>query len=260
VTLHDPSGGRPDEEFDGVQKVHAVHGNMAMGFAGNINTGFKMVSDFAVTARKSIPPECITTEPSRLLFRWARRARYHWANTLAPRERIGGCELLFVAARPPSPPFGITPTLAYVLRAPAFVPERAGWLEPVAIGSGVDVPEYVEVLRGVAADKNPLLNMGMPDWDAYGGPLIVLSAILGDRIRKVGAPGIAPHLVLCSVQWGSVQLRTSEGVGFEEEHRAEAWPSIARTIPEWQELKKARGLANLIAVTSPLAAHERHAA
>jgi len=134
-----------------------------------------------------------------------------------------------------------------VLQAPDFTPERAPWLTAVAIGSGAHIAEYAAEVEAMSRERGNLLAFDNEVWNPMGGPLIVLSAVLADRIRKVGAPGISPHLVLCSIQWGRVSFGTNEGVGFEDAHRAERWPRIARNLQEWQALKKAHHLANLVA-------------
>jgi hypothetical protein len=46
----------------------------------------------------------------------------------------------------------------------------------------------------------------------------------------------------------ATKLGRNEGVGFEEVHRAEPWPAIARTWTAWQQVKEREGLADLAAV------------
>lgn len=247
VTLADPDG-RPIREFDGVQKIHAVAGNIALGFAGNIDVGFSMVGDLALMVRNSVPPGYMTHEPSRLLFKWARRIRHHWSRLPSAHQR-GGCELIYVAARPPHSVIGVTSPVVWVLRAQEdFEPEPVPWMDVVSIGSGSDVAEYAAALASINADRNVLLTLGNPTWDGAGGPLIVMSAVLGQRIRELAVPGISHHLVLCSVRWGEVSFGTNEGVGFTPEERSEAWPPIARTWNEWQSVRTQLDLGSLLAI------------
>jgi hypothetical protein len=86
ITLVDAETGRPVREFEGVRKIYPVAANMAMGFAGNIDAGLRMVGDLAWNVRNAVPEGHALEQPSRFLFHWRRRARWSW------RERMDACE------------------------------------------------------------------------------------------------------------------------------------------------------------------------
>jgi 20S proteasome alpha/beta subunit len=56
ITLRYQNGSM--QAYEGVQKIYAVAHNIAMGFAGNIDTGLLMVSDFGVFMRNSVGQGC----------------------------------------------------------------------------------------------------------------------------------------------------------------------------------------------------------
>jgi len=123
ITIRDPTANEPDSEIEGVQKVHRVGDNIAIGFAGNIDTGFRMVGDIAEALKRSIPEGMALTQPSRYLLRWRRRARWAWRHELSDRDRAGGCSLLWIGALPPDH-VGFSATVGWVLHSPEFEPEH----------------------------------------------------------------------------------------------------------------------------------------
>jgi hypothetical protein len=123
ITLRDPTGRLPDREIEGVQKVHAISGNIAIGFAGNIDTGLKMVGDARWNIAQAIPPDTMLEQPTRFLLHWRRRLRWAWAR-LSERERAGDCALLWLGALPSIAPTGMTPTVGWIVRSPDFEPEH----------------------------------------------------------------------------------------------------------------------------------------
>ena len=241
ITLRDPSGARPDREVDGVRKIYPVAPNIAMGFAGNIDTGLRLVNDFGAMMQRSVPPGHVTYEPSRAILGWARYARYHWTKTLTSRERAGGCALAIVAALPHTGPF--TPTVGYTLRAPDFRPEPIPRGRAVSIGSGSQVDAYVAELEKLATDDFELAQFETMYWDHTGGAGMAVSISISDAIEKHMAPGISPHLYICSVRCGTIEIGTNDRIALTPGVESRVMPAVAESLAEWQEWKDEHGLA-----------------
>jgi hypothetical protein len=251
VTLSNPDRQRPDRELQGggVQKIHAVSGNIAVGFAGNVDTGMLMVGDMARCIRLAIPPGTLLTEPSRFLLKWARRALHHWEHSLDARARSGGCDLLAIAALPRRvPEVPINATVGWIMRSPRFDPERIPNRTARSIGSGEHVPEYAAELEALGRDFGNLVTFDTMYFDAIGGPVTPIAVALADAIEKRAAPGISPHLVVCSVRFGEIAFGTNDVEGLSPGAPSRTMPPIATTWAEWQSLKRQRGLADRLAV------------
>lgn len=247
ITLRYPDG--RTRECEGVQKIHSVAANIAMGFAGNIDTGFKMVGDFARFMRNSVPDGQITHEPSRAIFKWTRRARYHWNQTLAASEREGGCSLIFVAALPPTGPF--TPTVGYTLEAPGFAPSTIPTRTARSIGSGAQVPEYLRELERLA-DDHELFQFETMYWDHVGGAGMAVSIAISDAIAARAVGGISPHLHICSVRFGTVEIRTNDQQALTAGIESRIMPPVAVSWHEWLQWKADNAVAEGIAVASAM--------
>lgn len=244
ITLRDPSGSQPDVECEGLQKIYAFGGNIAAGFAGNIETGFRMVGDMAVMLKNSVPPDHLTTEPSRFLAKWARRARFHWAKTLTDEQRVGGCELLVMGALQPAGPF--TRTVAYTLSAPEFAlqaipPRTAG-----SVGSGAHVPEYRAELERLGEDFNELVQFDTMYWQH--GPAPMVGSVLSDAIEERVTPGISPHLHVCTVRFGEVEIVTNDRHALTPGVASRVMPPVAAGWEGWKTWKRQRGMASLLGV------------
>jgi hypothetical protein len=245
ITLRDRQGRVPDREIEGVRKIHEISPNIAMGFAGNVDTGFKMVGDLRATVAASIPPNTMLTEPSRFLLKWARRTRHAW-RLLDAAERVGGCELVAIAALPPVGP--TTPTAGWILRAPQFEPERILHRRAASIGSGAHVNEYASGLERIEDDFPGLLAFVVSGFAGIGGPLLPLAVVISEVIEGHEAPGISPHLIICSVRFGAVELSTNDVQGMSPNATSRTMPPIAHTFSDWQVFKADHGLADAVAV------------
>jgi hypothetical protein len=196
-----------EAEYDGVQKVFGVAPNIAVGFAGNIDTAFKMIGDFAEFMRASVPDGYVTYQPSRAIFKWARRARFGWTNWLSGPERRGSCSLIFIAALQPAGPF--TPTVGYVVREPAFTPHPIPPGHARSIGSGSQIAAYTAAIEDLAGDRE-ILQFETFHWDAIGGAGLAVGLAVSDAIDSATVSGISPHLHICSVRYGEVRISTND--------------------------------------------------
>jgi hypothetical protein len=252
ITLRDRTGRQPDREVEGVgvQKIHRVAGNFAVGFAGNIDAGFRMVAGLEQAIRETVPPDHGLNEPGRFLHLWARRVRFVWKNRLPDNEKQGGCDLLAVIARPPVNNGLTWPTDGWIMRHPDFKPERIPRREARSIGSGEHVDEYARELEKLGGEFMQLQTFEVAAWQETGGVLFPIALVLTDLIQKHEQPGISPHLHLCSVRWGQIEIATNDRDTFSEGQPVPdlRMPTVARNPTEWQALKRDHGLADLLAI------------
>jgi len=245
VTVSYP-GERPDEEHEGVQKLYKVGANIAAGFAGNVDVGFRMISGMSASLNSSIPADAIITEPSRFLAKWARRARHHWEHTVPVTERQGGCSLLVMAALQPTGPF--TRTVAYRLHAPDFNLDEIPPRTARSIGSGADVSEYQATLERLGHDFFELVQFETMYWPF--GPAPMIASELSDVIEVVGTPGISPHLHICTVRFGEVEILTNDRQALTPGVESRVMPPVVAGWEQWKAWKLERGLADLVAIAA----------
>jgi hypothetical protein len=250
ITIRDPSGRRPDREIEGVQKIHQIDHNIVVGFAGNIDAGFGMVMNMARSISLSIPKGTLLTEPSKFLFKWARRARHAWAHSVPASEKEGGCALLaIVAPRPPSDTPS-RPTKGWTMRSPDFQPERIAPRTAGSIGSGAHVPAYAAELERLGEEFFNLSTFEIQAFEGMGGPLTPIMAVLSETIEQHEAPGVSPHLVACSVRWGDIRWTTNDQVLLRDDGNqvVRQMPPIVQTLQQWRQFKRSHGLADLLAL------------
>ena len=202
-----------------------------------------MVGDVQAFVRNSIPAGYATYEPSRLIFKWLRRARHHWRHTVPAEERVGGCSLLFIVATPSRV---LNPTFGYFVHAPAFEPEPIPGRTARSIGSGAHVEEYAAELERLGEEWLDLLQFDFKPFP--GGPLIPIALALSEVIEKHSRPGVSPHLHLCSVRFGEVVIATNDIEGLSPGAPSRTMPAVAETYEEWCALKDRLRLAQLVAV------------
>jgi hypothetical protein len=228
------------EEREGVRKIHAVAPNIAIGFAGGVDIGLKMVGDFKAYIARSVPPGYMTYEPSRAFMKWSRRIRHHWEATVPESDKQGGCQLVVVAALPSTGPF--TKTVAYVLEEPDFELQPIPAMTAVSIGSGSMVGEYRSALEGLANDHE-LFQFETMYWDHIGGAGMAVSMAIDDAINARPVRGISPHLHICSVRWGAIEIGTNDRHALTPGVPSRVMPPVAESWKEWLEWKNANGLA-----------------
>jgi len=246
ITVHDPSGRRPDRELDGVQKVHAVAPNIAIGFAGNIDAAMKTIGD-ARWNLKDIPEGAMLDQPSRFLIHWRRRLRWGWTNRLTDDERAGGLHLFYMCALPTEhPAFGRV--VGWIVRSPEFEMERVPDGVARSIGSGSEIDEYVAELERISNERAGLHQFELSAWDHVGGPALPIQIAISDAIESCATPGISPHLVVCTVRWGEVRVGTNDREGLTDPTMTRTMPPIARNWAEWKAFKARHRLADTLAL------------
>jgi hypothetical protein len=248
ITIRDPTGRFPDREIEGVQKIHRIGGNIAMGFAGNIETALWMIWDAARNVNHGMPESAMLNQPSRFLFHWTRRLRWVWDNHLSERQKAGGVALLWMGALPTTNELGFGTTMAWIVRSPGLVPERVEDRTAGAIGSGANVDEYAAELYEIEQEFPNLVQFEAYPWTQMGGTAFALGVAISAVLHRHAVPGISQHLVICSVRWGEIAFTTNDRTGFGPEAPTLVMPPIATTWAEWQAFKQQHGLADMLAL------------
>jgi hypothetical protein len=75
-----------------------------------------------------------------------------------------------------------------------------------------------------------------------------ITLAVSEAIERHATPGIGPHLVVCSVRWGSVEIGTNDGLGFSPNAPTRIMPPIAHNWAEWQAFKAQYALGDLLAL------------
>jgi len=221
---------------DCLRKIHPVHRNMACGFAGSVELGFKLIEDF----RKSLSaiPEGNAPLPAVMTWRWWRRARRIFAEAPESARHLG-CSLMILGV---SPQPGVPWPRSYVatLRAPEFRPEFIGGIGRCAsIGSGDGEAEYRRAIEG----QNLILLQGAVGHDRPGiGIAQFLASRLNLTVRGHPAIGVSEHLQVTGIDllgtWsGSLRL----GEFGEDGPVYPVVPTIASTYEEFRAIARQRG-------------------
>lgn len=231
VTLSDGN------EVDCLQKIHAICPSMALGFAGSVAIGFKVIEQLSAELQSvgriigwnpllvagSVP------QGTRILF-----------NSFSPEERALGCELMLLSAHPTEQDGDAPWARCYVFRfrAPDFEPVIARPASIVTIGSGRLVSSYIGALRNLEKDFTLFnLETGMPGGSAFGLMMSVTSAI-----KRTPTRGISTHLHICIVGRDGVRLGKNNTERPDNPDENFTMPPVASNM---EELKQILGRADV---------------
>jgi hypothetical protein len=239
VTLADGS------ERDCLQKIYPVGPFLAMGFAGSVAIGFSMVAHLSLSL-SGVPPDCAWM-PDAVADWWPTNAReiFHEA---PPAEQESGCQLLLAGVHPTQgfgPPEFARPYV-YTFSCPVFEPKLAAVSTAISIGSGAFIDEHRRLLENLSA------------WPGDHKPVWFQTATMGPRglglgfalsltrqLQDMPQRGISPHLHVCIVTRGQIQIAPNDYVahapdGTETPFRM---PAVARSMREFCDMLGALGLA-----------------
>jgi hypothetical protein len=228
---------QPPATFDLIQKVHYIPPNLAIGFSGSVMVGFAMVESLRSFASSQEAHRLGT--PSRVIWRWARRARGIWQREVSDPEKSLGCSLLVVGVRPAQG--FLNPNSGYLLRTPNFESQALPPRRPTAIGSGSSVAHYCDLLDQPA---NVWASWQEPYLAGSGG-VVSIGQVLAGAIMLNPAPGVSEHLHLIVGRVGWCMMETNDGtlVG----GQTLRMPAVASDFAAYRELARQHGRAEGLA-------------
>jgi hypothetical protein len=213
--------------FDGVRKVHFIGNHAALGFAGDIQTGFEIVGDCA----GQFATDCADQEfgkdhqlvegesreltliapPSYHLDNVIRYAAARF-NAASPARQAAGCELIVCGAETDSDYFGgVIPRIhTWKLQSPTFEPlsvERgaSNW-----IGSGGAVDEYRRLAVDALAEPEQEKWSGFARWNIELGAKALGAVAIADAIDAHPTPDVSPHMHITTVEPGRIIIATND--------------------------------------------------
>jgi hypothetical protein len=190
-------------EVDCLQKIYEVGPFIALGFAGSVRIGFRMVERLRQQLGGLKPGQ--DWKPDVVAELWPEEARKVFAR-FSKREQDLTCQLLMVGAHPTRNNGDATFAVPYVYRfkSPDFVPQLAGANEIVSIGSGEAVAEYSQALRKLdqrGGFEFLQLEVGQP-----GGSALGLLYLISQKVEATPKPGISHHMHICVARRGEILL------------------------------------------------------
>jgi hypothetical protein len=201
VTLGDRS------ERDCLQKIYPISQCIALGFAGSVFIGFKMVEAMKHWL-KNDAPDCawILLETLEL---WPEIARDIFAAS-PPEEQAEHCHLMVLSADP-NATNGMGPvTYAHILRSPDFEPVQIGTHKVAGIGSGNFIDEYKRSLDGLSDDHGQNFSMMQMEAGMPGGMGSNLGLRITNLVKSTNPSGISSHLHYCWVYLGRTVIKTND--------------------------------------------------
>jgi hypothetical protein len=225
-------------EIDGVQKIYMVGRYIALGFSGSVAIGFEMAHTLSTLLYHPDPNNAWI--PSEVAKWWQFDAQKVF-NRVSKLERDGKSHLMLIGVDP-NKNNGDSPwakSEVYTFFSPNFSPMRSKPLKPMAIGSGSHVKPYSRMLRTIARLNDSLMQMevGMP-----GGMSRGYADSMTDEINKVHVKGISPHLHICRIFRGKIELSNNDRLYIGKDgSQAFKMPSVATSWNEWQRLAQMQG-------------------
>ena len=198
VTLNDGS------ELDCLRKIYPVGRFIAAGFAGSVRIGFAMIQRLSELLYH--PDQHLAWIPAEVA-RWWQLDAQNVFNAADPVEQDCGSQIILLGAHP-NQNAGDVPwarTEVYTFSWPNFDPNRAQGDEVVSIGAGAHVASYRELLARIPMDRVVELEAMH-----FGGMTDGLMFMISDHIRDNPVAGISPHLHVCLVSRGQVQIRKND--------------------------------------------------
>ncbi len=235
------------KESDCLRKVFPVGPNLAAGFAGSVELGFRMISDMQ-QAFSGLPPGNAWF-PRTAAQQWFRRGRRIFS-IAEPHLQALGCEIILLGVSPAEnagdAPWG--KTWAVVMRAPEFTPEIAPTSRCVSIGSGSQAAPYVEYLEQINAEPFSILQseVGTP-----GGSGLSLAIGITQVVSAHPRPGISPHFHIVLVGRDGVRIGNNDHSEYPQSGPPihVRMPKVATTWKEFQTLSHTEGLSAAEGVT-----------
>jgi hypothetical protein len=227
---------------DCLLKVYPVGTNIAAGFAGSVEAGFRLVGDLAQTLRsETLQGRCFL--PRQVAIRWHRRAR----RLFSQLPTTHGHSSLMLFGVSPVEDLGIPgwarSDVIILDSERGFEPVHAERAKAVSIGSGSGIAEYISALERTIADKSHFeVGAMLPG----GGVAWMLANSVSYVVRENPRAGISSNVLYTVVQRAGISTHPHEftEVELDGTERKFRLPWIAKSWHEFKSYSAQNGLAS----------------
>lgn len=238
VTLSDGA------EFDCLQKIYRIAGNMALGFAGSVQIGLEVVAQ--ITTALNIEEENKKWNPFYIadFFNVGTKQIYE-----KHAQKLNNPETHFlVFSAHPTMNDGSAPRAkCFVHRfcSPNFEPETAKQSAIVSIGSGSNIEPYKKALEKLGNDTEVFqLEMAVP-----GGSGLGLMMSLTETLQALPEPGISQYLQTVLVGRNSVRISNNFAFVKDSSGKKPINPPIAQNFDDLKRILQKKGVSSIHGAT-----------
>ena len=232
-----------------LRKVYAMAPNIACGFSGSVEVGFKLLADMRMFAVEKMKNEEFIL-PRSFAFDWYRRGKRIYSD-LPDSNRQLGCSLILAGCSPleiAGENTNLRRSDIIIMRSgDGFTPKMKNTWEAVSIGSGSTKKKYMSFLKGMNEERN---SVSMENADIQPGRAGETMALLASVMMKDNVEaGVSPyvHCTLVSafgVQSFPLNFSTFQG---EKEIKHQV-PKVAETYSDFKAFEKSIQVASAEAI------------
>ncbi len=231
-------------EFDCLQKIYRIAGNMALGFAGSVQIGLEVVAQ--ITTALNIEEENKLRNPFYIadFFKIGTKQIFNKYSQKIPNPDT---HFLLFSAHPTRNDGAVPWAKCFVhrFRSPEFEPEIASQSVIVSIGSGSNIEQYRKALEKLSEDTEIYQQeVGVP-----GGYGLGLMMSLTDTLNKIPKPGISQYLQTVIVGRESVRI-SNNFVAINNSSKIEkGCPKLAQSWEELEVILHRNGISSIQGIT-----------
>lgn len=231
--------------LDILRKLYDVGPCLALGFAGSVRIGFRMVQSLREYLRlPADAPANTAWIPAFVAETWHSMAAAIFGEE-NEAERMLGCELLLVGMHPTE---DVLPGngRAYVIRmaSPDFRPgySRKRLISVLSIGCGRSVPAYRRAVRELCSVRSGTLQAEVGNLGGWGQ---TISFALGRVVECDPTPGISYHMHYADIRRGTITIYRNDRTDYPAGsapivHRM---PAVASSYGEFCAMVQERGFS-----------------
>ncbi len=231
-------------EFDCLQKIYRIAGNMALGFAGSVRIGLEVMAQLPIALNYEMKNKQWNPFYIADFFNVGTKQIF---NEIAQKEEYPDTHFLLFSAHP-TENAGSAPwakCFVHRFRSPEFEPEIAKQAVIVSIGSGSQIDVYKEALLKLGEDFEVFkLEMGVP-----GGSGLGLMMSLTNTLEKFPKPGISQYLQTVIVGRESVRISNNFAFINNKSGNQQDEPQIAQNWGQLEDILQKKGISSIQGIT-----------
>ncbi len=231
-------------EFDCLQKIYRIAGNMALGFAGNVQIGLEVVAK--ITTGLNIEEYNKLWNPYYIadFFNVGTKQIY---NKFTQETDHPETHFLLFSAHPTMNDGAAPWARCYVhkFRSPGFEPELIKQSDIVSIGSGSDIEQYKLSLQNLENNTEVYqLEVGVS-----GGSGLGLMTSLTNTLESFPKPHISQYLQTILVGRESVRISNNFALVKDRSGEKTGYPQLAQNWEDLNKILQKKGISSIHAVT-----------